>query len=330
MLYELAFNFILFSVGIFILIKSGAYLVRSLVNIAHFLNVSEFTLSFILMAFATTLPEFGVGISAAFSGRPLISLDNVFGSNILNLSFILGLVALIAGRISIDEKDKIHKSWFNFFLGISPLILMADFELSRWEGVVLILFFGLHLAKIFHLRELINHRHHFWGDFISHFGNYGNVLSVKHFFKNIFIFIVAVISLLGSAYLVVKSAETLSMEIGAPSVLIALFIIAFGTSLPELIFGLRSALSRNGNLSLGNLFGASVLNSTWILGLTALISPIKISDITSFYISAAAMVLVLFLANLFLKTYNSINRREGILLIFIYLIFIFIQFTFGF
>ncbi len=97
--YEIIFNFLLLIVGIFILIRSGVYIVRALVNIAHFLNVSEFTLSFILMAFATTLPEFGVGIGSAFSGQPMISLGNVFGSNILNLSFILGLIALISGKL---------------------------------------------------------------------------------------------------------------------------------------------------------------------------------------------------------------------------------------
>jgi len=309
-----------------VIIKSGAYVVKASVNIAHFLNVSEFTLSFILMAFATTLPEFGIGISSSLNNQPLISLGNIFGSNILNLTFILGLIAVIAGKITIDEKDKIHKSWLNFFLAISPVVLMLDLELSRWEGIALIILFILHLAKIFHLKQFIEHHHHFWSAFIKNFGHPSSALSVKHFFKNIIIFIIAVVFLLSSAYFVVKGVESVSIKIGLSSILIALFVVAFGTSLPELIFGLRSALSGNGNLSLGNLFGASVLNSTWVLGITALISPIQIIDAVSFYVSALAMILVLFLANLFLKTYNSITRREGILLLFIYLVFVFVQF----
>ncbi len=129
MTYELYFNILLIVIGIFALIKSGAYVVKSLINIAHFLNVSEFTLSFILMAFATTLPEFSIGISASLNKQPLISLGNIFGSNILNLTLILGLITLIAGKITIDEKDKIHKSWLNFFLAISPIIVLCPFPI---------------------------------------------------------------------------------------------------------------------------------------------------------------------------------------------------------
>ena len=323
--YEIAFNFLLLIVGIFILVRSGIYIVKALVNITHFLNVSEFTLSFILMAFATTLPEFGVGISSALSGQPMISLGNVFGSNILNLSFILGLIVLISGKLESNGEITAHRGWANFFFGISPIILLLDLELSRIDGLILIGLFFLQLVRIFKISEIIQHRRDFWKTFINHFNDREDKFGIKYFLKNIMIFSLASGFLLLSSSIIISSIEKISFKVGVSELLLSIFIVALGTSLPELFFGIKAILSKNYGLSLGNLYGASVFNSTWILGLTALIYPIKIIETNSYYFTAATMILVLFLANLFLWTFKKISRREGIVLLLIYLSFLIIQ-----
>ena len=131
--------------------------------------------------------------------------------------------------------------------------------------------------------------------------------------------------LLLSSSIIISSIEKISFKVGVSELLLSIFIVALGTSLPELFFGIKAILSKNYGLSLGNLYGASVFNSTWILGLTALIYPIKIIETNSYYFTAATMILVLFLANLFLWTFKKISRREGIVLLLIYLSFLIIQ-----
>ncbi|MEE8131882.1 MAG: hypothetical protein V3T98_02450 [Candidatus Paceibacterota bacterium] len=328
---ELVLNFLILATAVFVLIRAGVFVVRSLIRMAHFLNVSEFALAFILMSFATTLPEFAIGLNSAFSGEPLISLGNIFGANILNLSLVLGLVVLISkSSLVIDRSSPSHhhKTWITFFIGISPVILLLDLELSRLDGLILIILFFLYLARLFHLKEIFEHRKSFWISFINHFERRADGLNLKYFFKNLLVFIASVGVVLVSAFFVVNSAETISLKIGISEMLIGIFIIALGTTLPELSFGIRAALRKHEGLSLGNLFGATAFNSTWILGLVALISPIKIVDSTSFWISAAAMVLVLFLANLFLRTRDLISRREGTVLISVYVLFVIVQIIF--
>jgi len=327
MSYELAFNFLLIAIGIFILIRSGVYIVRSLIELAHFLRISEFTLSFILMAFATTLPEFAIGLNSAFSGQPLISLGNILGANILNLSLTLGLVALISGQLLISHKPKeiaASHHWLTLFLGMAPIILLVDLKLSRLDGIILILLFLIYLARLIRLREVLHNGKSFW---LSQF-HHPVGLEIKNFFKNLLIFVVAVGFLLFSASIIIKSSQAISLKTGMSQLLVGVFIVALGTTLPELAFGLRAAFRQHAELSLGNLFGATALNSTWILGIVALISPIEVKASIPFLISAITMILVLFLANLFLQTRNAISRKEGLVLVLIYLLFIAIQIIF--
>lgn len=328
--YEIILNFIILAAGIFVLIRAEVFVVKSLVKMAHFLNVSEFTLAFILMSFATTLPEFAIGLNSAFSGEPLISLGNIFGANILNLSLVLGLVALISKSMIIDRSSPSHhhKTWLTFFVGISPVILLLDKELSRLDGLILIIVFFLYLSRLFHLKEIFEHRKSFWISFIDRFEHRVDGLGLKYFFKNFLIFIVSVSIVLFSAFFVVNAAEAISFKIGISELLVGVFVVAFGTTLPELSFGIRAALKKHEGLSLGNLFGATAFNSTWILGLVALIHPIKVADSASFWLSVGAMVLVLFLANLFLRTRDAITHREGIILIGVYILFVISQIIF--
>lgn len=328
---ELILNFLILVAGVFILIRAGVFVVKSLVKMAHFLNVSEFALAFILMSFATTLPELAIGLNSAFSGEPTIALGNILGANILNLSLVLGLVALVSKSIIIDRSSPSHhhKTWLTFFLSISPVILLLDKQLSRLDGLILIILFFLYLARLFHLKEIFEHRKSFWISFIDRFEHRTDKLNLKYFFKNLLSFIVSVTVVLLSAFFVVDAAEAISFKIGISKILVGVFIIAFGTTLPELSFGIRAALKKHEGLSLGNLFGATAFNSTWILGVVALISPIKITDSVSFWLSAGAMVLILFLANLFLRTRDAISRREGAILINVYVLFVIAQLFFN-
>lgn len=301
--------------GIFLLIHSGTWVVNSLTKVPQMLGASEYAVAFILMAFATSLPELMVGFSAALNGNPLLSLGNVLGSNIVNLTLILGFITVAAGGIKIEDATAHKDAWLVFALSSAPLILMADLNLSRGEGLLLILLFTVYIGKLIRVREIIGKR----GKLLHLYEN--GFLEWRLFVRQFSLLILSIAVLLISAFLVTESASRFSFAIGVPAFIIGLFVLAVGTSLPELVFSLKTAFAKQGDLSIGNLLGSSVFNSTFILGITALIAPIQIQGKTAFFISALAMTLSTFLVIIFIKTYGKISRREGMALVIFYLIF---------
>ncbi len=313
MSYDFVLNVILLAGGIALLIRSGFWTVGALTKLSHFLGVSEYVVSFILMAFATTLPEFFVGVSAAVGGEPLLSLGNVFGSNIVNLGLILGLIVLVSGGIKIKDAAARDDSWIIFALAALPAILMLDLELSRLEGALLIVAFIAYLGHLFRLKDVFKGK--------TKIFRINGPVGVKDFFAQFGLFVVSAALLLLAAFLAIKGAKGISAAFGASELIIGLFLLATGTSLPEFFFGLRAALHHQGGLSVGNLLGAAVLNSTWVLGVTAVIAPVKMADGQMFLISAAAMLSLIFLVNLFLRSRLAISRGEGLVLLAVYAAF---------
>lgn len=329
---DMYLSIIFLVVGTIILVRSGIYIVRSLSQIARFLGINEFTVAFILMAFVTSLPEFAVGINSAFLGNPILSLGNIIGTNIVNLTLILGLIAVIVGNIRLDHGDSFMSyKFFNFLLVISPIVLLWDGILSRADGLLLILLFLWNLDRLFNLRQRFRKRLSD-GNFFRRRNSLVNTLNefgatIRDFFNNILIFTASIIALLVASYLIVVGAEGLTNIFGLPEILVGIFVIGLGTSLPELSFGVRSAQLGKGGMSLGNLFGSSVINSTLILGVTALIAPISIES-GMFWIGGFFMAFSMLLVYYFLHTKGFLSRREGLWLIFIYIIFILIETVF--
>lgn len=310
--------------GIYLLIWSGTKVVRSLTRISRFFGLSEFIVSFVLMAFATTLPEFGVGISAAISGNPTIALGNVIGTNIVNLSFILGLIVIISGGIVMHRQEKkffLASRWFDVVMITLPLVMLLDGTLSRWEGGILLAFFVGHIIRLLRSQEIFSLHHHF-GAQQQKSSSEGAISLADNVIKDIALFGVFVLVLLGSSYAVVSSSRVLAEALRVPEILFGLFVVAIGTSLPELVFGIRAAFLHMSQASLGNLLGAAVLNSTWVLGATALIHPIVIQSYGSFLVGATFLLFVLFLAVHFMRTGGKVSVKEGVALVSLYLLFL--------
>src|SRR3989338_3113829 len=313
--------------GSIIIWISSAYVTKSLKRLGAILGISSFVISFVLMSFATTFPELIVGINSAINDVRELSLGNVVGTKIVNLAIFLGLVAFIAGRIKLnDYQDFILNRISSVLFVISPLALLVDGTLTRVDGFILIFLFFWSLVHVFKLKEKLKGKI-FHGILITTTkGAINGIVSVFKESKNsIAVFMVSVALLIGSSFLMVGGAENLSIKLGLSEIFIGMFVIGIGTSLPELVFGVRSAMKKQGDMSLGNLFGASVINATLVLGITAVISPITISDSLAFWIGAAFMLVTIFTAYAMLRTKNFLVRKEGLVLIIIYVIFFIVQ-----
>lgn len=306
---------LIFIIASLVLIKSSAVLVKALVNIARFMRWSEFIVSFVLMAIATSFPELFVGISAGLQNISSLALGNVIGANILNLTLIAGLIILFSRGTKIRSKIIKRDAWLIFALAVLPFLFLLNKTLSRIEALILVGVFIAYLVYLIKQKQAFPRA-------LNKFPE------INNFFKSIGFFIAGLVLLLASSWLIVYSVGKFAQGLNASLILAGIFLVALGTTLPEFVFGLRAVFMKHEEMHIGNLLGSVVANSALILGTTALISPIKINGFSNFLIGAVFMVLALLLFNLFIKTRSKLSWWEGALLIVFYIIFVIVQLAF--
>ncbi len=265
------------------------------------------------------MPEFFVGVTAATKGNSVISLGNVIGSNFIHLTFILGLVSVIAKGVPVESKIAKKDSWIIFFIAVLPFFLLFDKQISRGEGFLLLVVFSWYIYHILKSKESFHKR----VEEISE-----DELAVRKLWRNILLFVIGAIFLLGASWLVVEMAKFIAVELYVPVSLISIILLGIGTSLPELVFGVRSVIAKHEGLSLGNLIGSIVVNSSFILGVVSMINPIRIDNLRIVYTGGAFMAIAIIIANLFIASKDEISWKEGLLLIGFYIVFLVVEFLF--
>ena len=303
--------FLILLISFFILVKSGSLLVRTLFLISRFLGIGEFTLAFILMSFATSLPELFVGIESALSAKPTLSLGNILGANIINMTLALGFVTAISGGFALKSESAKRDIWSIWLISILPIILLTDLTLSRIDGIILLIVF------FFYARHLLKEKVYAALNNVNQ-----NAVTFKLFIKDVFLFIFGIILLFASSWAVVFSASQIASQLALPLFVVGIFLLAFGTTLPETVFGLRSILTKHEDMALGNVLGSVAVNSTFILGIVSLIHPIQVQDAPSFLYASLFMIFA-FLPLIFLiRTRERLTMSHGLLLMFFYVIFV--------
>jgi len=306
-------NLIFFIAACVVLVIAGSWIVKSLTKIARFLRVSEFVAAFIILAFSTSIPELFVGISAALEKSPNLSLGNVIGSNIANLSLIMGIAIVLARGIKVESKTVRRDATNMFFIALLPLVLMfIGNKLSQIDGAILLVVF------IYYIFRLIRKRRRF-------VRKMEDSIKPKEIILSSLIFVIAFLALYFSAQFVVKYAELLAIGLKLPHILIGLFLIAIGTSLPELVVMMRAVTRRSSEMALGTAIGSTVANSLLVLGVTAVICPIE-PDFLLFFTSAMFMLIVVFLFGTMTESGKKLYLKEGLSLIFLYIFFVMIEF----
>ncbi len=303
---------LLFLGACILLVISAEYLVKSLTKIGYYLKLTEFVMGFMVVALATSLPELFVGITSALEGTPELSLGNVIGANIVVLTLVVGILTLIKKGINIETKTVRTDTRYMFFVTLIPLILMLDRQISRIDGVILLIVFFLYVSRLFsqerRFRETIDS------------------IPRREFVRSVVVCFFSLALLILSAELVVKSATSLAIDLNVPTILIGLFMLSLGTTLPELIFETKAMMSQHRYMALGDLIGSVVANSTLVLGVAAVIHPIT-PNFLLFLISALFMIFVAFLFMIFVESENKIHVNEGITLIFLYILFLLVMFN---
>lgn len=305
-------NLVYFILAVLVLLISGIYLVKALIRIARLLGISEFSAAFIIMAFATSIPELFVGISSALIGSSSLSLGNVIGANILDLTLITGIIILSAKTIKFNSKRIGGEVYFMLFILLSVIVLFViGNQLSRIDGVILLSLFFIHVYGIFKRRKKYKKK-------IKSEG------IMKGEFHWLLIFLLALVGLFLSSGFVVKYASLLAVDFGFSEIVIGLFLLSFATTLPELVFGISASKMKHKEMAIGDQIGTVVANSALILGLVAIINPIT-AEFMPFIVSSIFMFVSAFIFVTFVKSGNKLERIEAISLILLYVLFIVVQ-----
>lgn len=306
-------NIILFLLACLVLVVSGTLLVKSLTKIASYLRISEFIIGFMIMAFATSIPELFVGINAALAKKTSLALGMVIGSNIVDLTLVMGIAILLKRGITIKSDKTKADSLYMFFIAALPLVLMwIGSSISKIDGIILICAFLVYARKLYKERKV------FTKEFKNHHKRWEPIL-------NTILFIASLALLFFASKFVIHYADLLSMDFALPPIIMGLFLIALGTSLPELVFEAKAVMLGHTEMALGNIIGSVIVNSTLVLGVTALIYPIT-ANLLLLFTSGMFMLLVVFLFATFVESGDRLYIKEGISLIFLYIFFIIIEF----
>jgi len=305
------FYIVIFVGSCFLLARSVGSLIKLLSLLRHVLRLSEFTVAFVLMAIATSLPELLVGISAALSQASALALGSIFGTNIVNLTLIVGLVAFAARGVKADSRLIRQNLGASLIVGLIPFLMLFDGRLSRLDSGILLLIFVVYLILLFRGRRKSKERF--------------EKIEIKRIFRTFLLFIFALIVILVSSRLIVYSAIEIAEALDFPLLVVGLVVLALGTSLPELVFGLKAALASHPDMNLGNILGSTVVNVTLVLGTVGLIHPLVLENRFSIWFTALFSFLIFALFFIFSFSRKRISRTEGTILIVLYFVFVAIQ-----
>lgn len=299
--------------GFLILIKGADLFVDGASSIAKHFKVSSLVIGLTVVAFGTSLPEAAVSISSAIQGVGDISFGNVIGSNIFNLLLILGISAIIIPQAV--HKDLIKRDLpvaiFSVILLIPMYYLIGTQNvITRLEGLllfILVISFVIILIKKpntdIKLDEEIE-------------------ITIKYPLKKaIIITLIGVTGIAVGGILVTNGAKEIALLLGMSEWLVGLTIISIGTSLPELVTSIVAASKKESDIAIGNIIGSNIFNILFILGFSALVTPINFNQSAIFDIIFVGIITIL--VYIFALRRKEINRAHGIILLLLYVFYMF-------
>lgn len=292
--------------GFVLLIKGADIFVEGASKLAAKLNIPPIVIGLTIIAFGTSAPEAAISITSAMSGNVDLAVGNVIGSNIMNVLLILGISGCIA-RLKVNNNT--YRYEIPFVMAITlVLLVLGKFggSIDRFDGVILWLLF---LLFLFYLYRLVKK------------GEDVPIDEVEELDKKDTLLRLAVMIILGIAAIVIgsnltiNSATYIAKEIGISQRLIGLTIIAFGTSLPELVTSMTAAWKGKSDLAIGNIIGSNIFNILFVLGTTALVSPTAITFESGFIIDGIVAIGALFLLYAFIDDKYYLKKSGAIVML---------------
>ncbi|WP_282054360.1 calcium/sodium antiporter [Maribacter luteus] len=306
-------NILFIILGLTFLIAGGNWLLRSAVALSLRLNIPKIVIGMTIVSFATSAPELIVSIKAAVDGFPDLALGNVVGSNIANLGLVLAVILLLG---SIDVKKSFYTTDWPIMMLASLLFfgfIFFDGVLVRYEGIIMVV--GLFLFLVYLLK----------------YQKTAVVDEAKDddmplpLYKAVLFLGLGGLALWGGSELLVKGSVGLANNYGVSERIIGITIVSIGTSIPELAASIIAIIKKEKAISLGNLIGSNIFNIMAVLGITSLITPIKVMDqgLLSNDIFWMLGISFLILPLVFFPKGLRLGWRDGLVLLVVYCSFIY-------
>lgn len=293
-------DFLIFIISMGALIYGADFIIQESERIALHFKISNFIIGATLVAVGTSLPEMAVSMSASVKGSADIAVANVIGSTIFNISLVLGAVFLIAKNIKPQRDLFAQDSAWSLFPILIFILMAIDGKLNMLDGILFLLLMGAYL--IFLIKS--NQVEEIDEDLIKEKFQWN---------KTIFFLLVGFAFVIIGANYTIESAGNIARSFGVSEWIIGLFLVAFGTSLPELMISIKSALKNNADLAIGNIIGSNVANFTMVLGLAAILNPLNVDLKANFFDISAAFIVSLMLV--FITANKLYNKSAGIVLL---------------
>ncbi|PKP54260.1 MAG: sodium:proton exchanger [Bacteroidetes bacterium HGW-Bacteroidetes-1] len=307
--------YIFFVIGFVVLIMGAKWLVEGAVSLGIRANLSPLVIGLTVVAFGTSLPELVINVFASLKGSSDLAIGNVLGSNIMNIFFILGVTAIIfpinVERISV-RRDLPIGIFATIFLFITANGYFLGFEnvISRIDGIVLLIMFGLYLFMTLRSKNPIDPDMKI------------DTKIPESWLKTTVLLIAGLTGLYFGGEWVSEGALAVAKAMGLSESAVGLTIVAAATSLPELATSIVAALKKNVGIVMGNILGSNIMNILIVLGTSAIINPLDFNTKLNTEIG------MLLLANLGLFSLIHIgkglhlSRREGVILTTVYIVFV--------
>lgn len=304
-------------IGFLLLVKGADYFVEGASSIAKKLRIPTFVIGLTIVAFGTSAPELAVSISAALKGSNDIAIGNVVGSNIFNTLVVLGASAAItpiAVEKGIIKKDYPLSIFAAILLGVLSLDMILfkapAMTISRVDGIILLVAFAFFMYTTVKAglkqRAAANPEHE-------------EALANMYMpaWKSILILVVGLAGIVIGGDLSVEGAKEIARAFGLSEALIGLTIVAFGTSLPELVTSIIAARKGESDIAVGNVIGSNIFNIFFILGVSATILPMNVSS--TYLYDIAVLVAVMVLSYIPIAKTKKVSRGMGVTMVAAYL-----------
>lgn len=304
---EIAFQILLLVGGFTLLIKGADWFVEGASKIADKLGIPQLVIGLTIVAMGTSAPEAAISISASLKGSADIAVGNVIGSNIMNVLLILGITALITPLAVQKSTIKYELPFVIVITAIFAAIGLSDNVIGRGDGIILWGCFILYLTYLFFMAKK--------GQGTLEEGEEAG--ENESIFKMLGLIVIGGVLIVVGSNITVDAATALARIFGMSERFIGLTIVAFGTSLPELVTSVTAGLKKKADIAVGNIVGSNIFNILFVIGTSALITPVAYQ--ANFLVDSIVCIatVVLLLACVMNKDYK-LKRYGGVFMLLAY------------
>ncbi len=310
-------NVLILIAGLVVLGIAAHYLINASVQLAKIFKLPEILIGLTIVSIGTSAPEIAVSVIAALDGQGALSVGNVIGSNIFNLGFILGVIALMHAQ-KIHRKMVYRDGVVLFISTLMALYVIWDQQVVRWEGIMLLTTLVAYNVYLFVKKDApaVEEAEEIEAEAIALHGK------EKQWYDAAIVVVVSLYFLVNSADHVVEAAVEIAQSFGMSEWAIGVTIVAAGTSLPEVAASVVATIKRKFDIAVGNVVGSDIFNTLGIIGVSSLVAPLALDSRTIFGLpdNVFSMIILVFTIGLILvmmRTGWKLSRKEGLLLLII-------------